>query len=102
MVHTHSETQTVERDVNRSIPNMHHRDICATVPHTGSLILTNDNFHIHSTPGVSKKEEGCMHAGKNTSTFLPSNSAGPTPTIIMDMGRDAACKTEQAHQGLTS
>lgn len=32
-------------------------------------------------------------------THLPSNSAGPTPTIIIDMGRDAACGVDGATIG---
>lgn len=81
------ETRTVEPNVNCSIPNMHHRDICATVPYTGSQIKWAAQFHI-------------LAIDRDTCTFLPSNSAGPTPTIIMDMGREAACKTEQTHKGL--
>lgn len=33
-----------------------------------------------------------LHGLKNVTTnHSPSNSAGPTPTMMMDMGRDAAC-----------
>lgn len=32
------------------------------------------------------------HADAGSAAHSPSNSAGPTPTIITDMGRDAACE----------
>lgn len=38
-------------------------------------------------------------AQKHACTHLPSNSAGPTPTIIIDMGRDAACGVDGATIG---
>lgn len=46
---------------------------------------------------ISRHVHKSMHA--HTHTHLPSNSAGPTPTIIIDMGRDAACGVDGATIG---
>lgn len=51
-------------------------------------------------PLANKQTRAHKHAHIHTHTYmyvwfslyLPSNSAGPTPTIIIDMGRDAACE----------
>lgn len=44
-------------------------------------------------------KQTCAQKHACTHTHLPSNSAGPTPTIIIDMGRDAACGVDGATIG---
>ena len=39
--------------------------------------------------------------GRQGLNILPSNSAGPTPTMMMDMGRHEALKREHTHTQTT-
>lgn len=55
------------------------------------LLLANKQTHA--------QKHACTHTCARFSPYLPSNSAGPTPTIIIDMGRDAACGVEGATIG---
>ena len=63
-----------------AIPNQDPKEFLDGFP--GMLLILLNNQNITQVPGARTNS---FHQ-----TNLPSNSAGPTPTIIIEMGREAA------------